>query len=236
MKAKKILVVDDEKDIAELIAFNLEQEGFNVFRAGGGEEAMSMIRSKEPDLVILDLMMPGLSGFDVCRLVRKNVATENLPIIMVTARGENLDKVLGLELGADDYITKPFSVRELVARVRAVLRRSERRPPQENKEVFSCRDLEINYLSYEVRRKGQKIDLGPKELKLLIFMTKNPGRVYSRDQLLEYVWGDETFVEPRTVDVHISRLRAAIEVDRDHPEFILTVRGLGYKFVDQQPR
>ncbi|MBP8980141.1 MAG: response regulator transcription factor [Syntrophobacterales bacterium] len=236
MKAKKILVVDDEKDIAELIAFNLEQEGFSVFRAGGGEEAMSLIRSKEPDLVILDLMMPGLSGFDVCRLVRKNVATENLPIIMVTARGENLDKVLGLELGADDYITKPFSVRELVARVRAVLRRSERRPPPEGTEFFSCRDLEINYLSYEVRRKGQKIDLGTKELKLLIFLTKNPGRVYSRDQLLEYVWGDETFVEPRTVDVHISRLRAAIEEDRDHPEFILTVRGLGYKFVDLQTR
>jgi len=177
-------------------------------------------------------MLPGLSGLDICRIIRGNAESANLPIVMVTAKGQEVDKIIGLELGADDYITKPFSVRELVARVRAVLRRSERKPAPEGGDVFSFHGLQVDYSSYEVRLDGRKVDLGPKEMNLLIFFTKHPGRVYSRDQLLDYVWGDETYVEPRTVDVHISRLRVAIEKDKENPEYILTVRGIGYKFAD----
>jgi phosphate regulon transcriptional regulator PhoB len=232
MVAKRILVVDDEKDLVELIAFNLEQEGYIVFKAWDGEQAMELAREIKPDLIVLDLMLPGLSGLDICRRLRGKDETENLPIVMVTAKGQDVDKIIGLELGADDYITKPFSVRELVARVRAVLRRSERKPAPEEGDAFSFRGLQVNYLSYEIRLADRKVELGPKELKLLIFLTKHPGRVYSRDQLLDYVWGDETYVEPRTVDVHISRLRAAIEKDKESPEYILTVRSIGYKFAD----
>jgi len=232
MTAKRILVVDDEKDLVELIAFNLEQEGYTVFKAWDGEQAMELARAIKPDLIVLDLMLPGLSGLDICRRIRGKAETENLPIVMVTAKGQDVDKVVGLELGADDYITKPFSVRELVARVRAIIRRSERKPVAEEEDAFSFRGLQVDYSSYEVRLDGRKVELGPKELKLLIFFTKHPGRVYSRDQLLDYIWGDETYVEPRTVDVHISRLRAAIEKDKESPEYILTVRGIGYKFAD----
>ena len=232
MMAKKILVVDDEKDLVELIAFNLEQEGYTVFKAWDGEQAMELVRTIKPDLIVLDLMLPGLSGFDICRRLRSKAETEHMPIVMVTAKGQDVDKIVGLELGADDYITKPFSVRELVARVRAILRRSERKPALEEEDAFSFRGLYVNYSSYEARLDGRKVELGPKELKLLNFFTKHPGRVYSRDQLLDFVWGDETYVEPRTVDVHISRLRAAIEKDKENPEYILTVRGIGYKFAD----
>jgi two-component system alkaline phosphatase synthesis response regulator PhoP len=232
MTARKILVVDDEKDLVELIAFNLEQEGYTVFKAWDGEQAMEFVQTLKPDLIVLDLMLPGLSGLDICRRIRGKAATEHLPIVMVTAKGQDVDKIIGLELGADDYITKPFSVRELVARVRAVLRRSERKPAPEEGNAFSFRGLQVNYSSYEVRLDGRKVDLGPKEMKLLIFFTKHPDRVYSRDQLLDYVWGDETYVEPRTVDVHISRLRSAIEKDKENPEYVLTVRGIGYKFAD----
>jgi len=232
MMAKKILVVDDEKDLVELIAFNLEQEGYTVFKAWDGEQAMELVRTIKPDLIVLDLMLPGLSGFDICRRLRGKAETEHLPIVMVTAKGQDVDKIVGLELGADDYITKPFSVRELVARVRAILRRSERKPALEEEDAFSFRGLHVNYSSYEARLDGRKVELGLKELKLLNFFTKHPGRVYSRDQLLDYIWGDETYVEPRTVDVHISRLRAAIEKDKENPEYILTVRGIGYKFAD----
>jgi len=226
--AQKILVVDDEKDLADLIAFNLEQEGYRVFKAADGNQALAMVSSVKPDLVLLDLMLPGLSGLEVCRRLRSRPETEHLPVLMVTAKGQEVDKILGLEMGADDYITKPFSVRELLARVRAVLRRVERKPDAE--EVFSRGDLFIDYRSCEVRVRGRRVDLGPMEMKLLMFFAKNPGRVYSRDRLLEEVWGHDTFVEPRTVDVHISRLRAAVEEDRTDPRYILTVRGMGYKF------
>ena len=232
MTAKKILIVDDEKDLVELIAFNLEQEGYTIFKAWDGEKAMELTRTIKPDLIVLDLMLPGMSGLDICRSIRGKAETEHLPIVMVTAKSQDVDKIIGLELGADDYITKPFSVRELVARVRAVLRRSERKPAPEAGDSFSFRGLQVSYSSYEVRLDGRKVELGPKELKLLIFFTKHSDRVYSRDQLLDYIWGDETYVEPRTVDVHISRLRAAIEKDKENPEYILTVRGIGYKFAD----
>jgi phosphate regulon transcriptional regulator PhoB len=229
---KKILIVDDEKDIVDLIGYNLEKEGFTTIKAYDGESALKLVKAKRPDVVILDLMLPGIRGLEVCKFIRKNPDTETLPIIILTAKGDQVDKILGFEMGADDYITKPFNVRELIARVRAVLRRAEVRPDSEKREQFAYRGLEIDYSSYEANVDGKKIDLNPKELKLLQFLTRHPGRVYTRDQLLDYVWGDETFVEPRTVDVHVSNLRAAIEEDKKKPQYILTVRGIGYKFTD----
>jgi phosphate regulon transcriptional regulator PhoB len=229
---KKILIVDDEKDIVDLISYNLEKEGFVTIKAYDGESALELVKARKPDLVVLDLMLPRIKGLEVCKFIRKNPDTETLPIIMLTAKGDQVDKILGLEMGADDYITKPFNVRELIARVRAVLRRAEARPDSERREQFAYKGLEIDYSSYEVTVDGKKIDISPTELKLLRFFTQHPGRVYTRDQLLDYVWGDETFVEPRTVDVHISRLRMAIEEDKEKPQYILTVRGIGYKFVD----
>jgi phosphate regulon transcriptional regulator PhoB len=229
---KTILIVDDEKDIVDLISYNLEKEGFATIKAYDGESALELVKARKPDLVLLDLMLPGIRGLEVCKFIRKNQDTESLPIIMLTAKGEQVDKILGFEMGADDYITKPFNVRELIARVRAVLRRAEVRPDSEKREQFAYRGLEIDHSSYEVNVDGKKIYLNPKELKLLQFLTRHPGRVYTRDQLLDYVWGDETFVEPRTVDVHVSNLRAAIEEDKKKPQYILTVRGIGYKFTD----
>jgi phosphate regulon transcriptional regulator PhoB len=231
---KKILVVDDEKDIVDLITYNLEKEGFATMRAYDGEVAIEMVKSRKPDLVVLDLMLPGMRGLEVCKFIRRNRETGALPIIMLTAKGDHVDRIIGFEVGADDYITKPFNVRELIARVRAVLRRAEVRPDEDKAETFTYRALHINYGTYEVTVDGERVDLGPTELKLLRFFTQHPGRVYTRDQLLDYVWGDETFVEPRTVDVHISRLRLAIEKDKEKPQYILTVRGIGYKFADEK--
>jgi phosphate regulon transcriptional regulator PhoB len=228
----KILIVDDEKDIVDLISYNLEKEGFATIKAYDGESALDLVKAAKPDLVVLDLMLPGIRGLEVCKFIRKNQDTEALPIIMLTAKGDQVDKILGFEMGADDYITKPFNVRELIARVRAVLRRAQARPDSEKREQFAHKRLRIDYGSYEVTVNGGTIDLGPRELKLLVFLTQHPGRVYTRDQLLDYVWGDETFVEPRTVDVHISLLRMVIEEDKKKPHYILTVRGIGYKFVD----
>ncbi len=232
MAQKKILIVDDEKDIVELISYNLEQEGFAVIKAYDGQMAWERVKTAKPDLVVLDLMIPGIHGLEVCKLIRRDAATETLPIIMLTAKSDQVDKILGLELGADDYITKPFNVRELIARIRAVLRRYEGRQQRELSETFAFQGLSVNFGSCTVAVDGKKVDLSSREFKLLKFFTEHPGRVYSRNQLLDYVWGDEAFVEPRTVDVHISRLRATIEQDKENPQYILTVRGLGYKFAD----
>ena len=232
MAQKKILVVDDEKDIVELISYNLEQEGFAVIKAYDGQMAWERVKTAKPDLVVLDLMIPGIHGLEVCKLIRRDAATQNLPIIMLTAKSDQVDKILGLELGADDYVTKPFNVRELIARIRAVLRRYEGRQQIELSETFAFQGLSVNFGSCTVAVDGKKVDLSSREFKLLKFFTGHPGRVYSRDQLLDYVWGDEAFVEPRTVDVHISRLRATIEQDKGNPTYILTVRGIGYKFAD----
>ena len=229
---KTILIVDDEKDIVELVAYNLSREGYQIARAYDGHQALQYISENKPDLVILDLMLPGISGFEICRLVRKKPETESLPIIMLTAKSDSVDKITGLEIGADDYLTKPFNVRELLARVRAVLRRWDSPENPENVEKVSLPGLEVNFRTYEVTVEGKKIDIGPTELKLLQFFVMHPGWVYTRGQLLDNVWGNESFVEPRTVDVHISRLRAAIEKDTDDPRYILTVRGIGYKFVE----
>jgi len=233
MMNKIILVVDDEKDIVELVAYNLEREGYQIAKAYDGHQALRYIRENQPDLVILDLMLPGISGLEICRLIRKKPETEGLPIIMLTAKSDSVDKIMGLEIGADDYLTKPFNVRELLARVRAVLRRWEIRAELEDVDKISFKGLAIDFRTYEVTVEGKKVDLGPTELKLLRFFIMNPGRVYTRDQLLDHVWGNESFVEPRTVDVHVSRLRAAIEQDKENPEYILTVRGIGYKFAEK---
>jgi two-component system alkaline phosphatase synthesis response regulator PhoP len=229
---KTILIVDDEKDIVELVAYNLGREGYQVAKAYDGHQALKCIRENQPDLVILDLMLPGINGFEICRMIRKKSETEGLPIIMLTAKTDSVDKIMGLEIGADDYMTKPFNVRELLARVRAVLRRWEKHAEPEETEKISLPGLEVNFRTYEVTVDDEKIDLGPTELKLLQFFVMHPGRVYTRGQLLDNVWGNESFVEPRTVDVHISRLRAAIEKDKDDPHYILTVRGIGYKFAE----
>jgi phosphate regulon transcriptional regulator PhoB len=230
----KILVVDDEKDIVDLIAFNLQKEGFVVAKAYDGNAAIRLIKTQKPDLVILDLMLPEISGLDVCKAIRGNPETAGLAIIMLTAKADELDKILGLEMGADDYITKPFSIKELIARVRTILRRQHDENKQLPKEKFSCRGLKIDYTSYDVEIAGKKITLSPTELKLLFFFSRNPGRVYTRNQILDNVWGDNTFVTPRAVDVHIRRLRNQIEKDVDNPQYIITVRGVGYKFSETQ--
>jgi len=231
---KKILVADDEKDIVELIAYNLEREGFAVSRAYDGQKAWEMVNAEKPDLVILDLMMPELPGMEVCTRIRRQEATAALPIIMLTAKSDPLDKILGLEIGADDYITKPFHVRELIARVRAVLRRSEMRPDGDLPESMDYEGLHMDLKSYRVTVEDRPVDLSSREFRLLQFFMGHPGRVYSREQLLDHVWGDEAFVEPRTVDVHISRLRGVIEKNKENPRYILTVRGIGYKFTDDK--
>jgi phosphate regulon transcriptional regulator PhoB len=230
----KILVIDDEKDIVELIAYNLEKEGFSVLKAYDGEEALRLVKEQRPDLLILDLMLPRISGLDVCKSIRNNPATANTPIIMLTAKADEIDKIVGLEMGADDYITKPFGIKELVARVRAMLRRMRDSNKEQLKEVFRSGNLQINYASYEVRLDGKKILLSPTELKLLFFFSQHPGRVYSREQILNNVWNDDTFVTPRTVDVHIKRLRSQIEKDTENPQYIVTVRGIGYKFAESE--
>ena len=230
--SSKILVVDDEKDIVDLISYNLEKEGFTVFKAYDGEEALKTVRERSIDLMILDLMLPGIQGMEVCKFIRKDPSNANLPIIMLTAKGDEVDKILGLEMGADDYITKPFSVRELLARVRAVLRRFEPREEVGKKEAFSFKGLHIDFSSYVVTLDDEQIDLSPTEFKLLKFLSRHQGRVYTREQLLDHVWGEDAFVEPRTVDVHVKRLRSQIEKDLSMPQYVLTVRGVGYKFAD----
>ena len=230
MTQKKILIADDEKDIVELIAYNLERDGFAVCKALDGLKAWESVNAEKPDLVILDLMMPGMPGMEVCRRIRGQAATASIPIIMLTAKTDPVDKVIGLEVGADDYVTKPFHIQELIARVRAVLRRSERLPDGHLPESFDHGGLHIDFKSYRVKVDDRPVELSAREFKLLQFLAGHPGRVYSRDQLLDRIWGDEAFVEPRTVDVHISRLRGAIEPDPSEPRYIITVRGIGYKF------
>ena len=228
----KILIVDDEPDIVELLSYNLEKEKFSIVKAYDGEAALGLVRSEKPDLMILDLMLPKMNGLDVCKAVRRNPETANLPIIMLTAKGEEIDKIIGLEIGADDYITKPFSMKELIARVRAILRRMHDNDNKLGKEEFIYKELAINYASCLVQIGGKKVTLSPTELKLLFFLSRNPGRVYSRNQILDHVWGDDTFITDRAVDVHIRRLRSQIERDMENPHYILTVRGFGYKFAD----
>ncbi len=227
----RILVVDDEPDIVELVSANLRKEGFSVQGVGDGARALSLVRQEPFDLVVLDLMLPDVQGLEVCRALRRDPKTAGIPLIMLTARGEEIDKLIGFEVGADDYVTKPFSPRELVARIRALLRRQEREQNRAAEpERYERGGLVVDFASYEVSRHGEPISLRPMEFRLLRFFLTHPERVYTRDQLLDLVWGEE-FVEPRTVDVHIKRLRAQIEEDPANPKLIVTVRGVGYKFV-----
>jgi len=230
--AKKVLIVDDEKDIVELIAYNLKKEGFAADSAPDGETALAKIKKGNYGLVILDLMLPGLQGIELCRILRNDPATSSLPVIMLTAKGEEVDKVVGLEMGADDYITKPFSPRELVARVNAVLRRAEERPASAR--IIKEGVLVIDKDAYAVTRKGIPLKLSATEFRLLLYLVERKGRVLNREQLLNAVWSDEAFVEPRTVDVHIRRLRAQIEENPSSPRYIKTLRGAGYFFDGKQ--
>ncbi len=210
----------------ELVSYNLGKEGFEVSSASDGETALRKIRGERVDLVVLDLMLPGIQGMELCRILRKDPKTESLPIIMVTAKGDELDKVLGLETGADDYIAKPFSTRELVARVKAVLRRAEQKQPEGK--VTRIGDLSIDSETYTVSKGERPLDLSATEFRLLLYLVERKGKVFSRSQLLDSVWKDEAFVEPRTVDVHIRRLRTQIEDDPSNPKYIKTKRGIGY--------
>jgi phosphate regulon transcriptional regulator PhoB len=229
---KKILVVDDEPDLVELVTYNLRKEGFEVSSAADGEKALHTIREKGFDLVILDLMLPGIQGMELCRILRHDPKTEGLPIIMVTAKGEEIDRVLGLEIGADDYIAKPFSPRELVARVKAVLRRTTQKQPEGK--VIRIGDLVIDNETYSVSKNNKLLELSATEFRLLLYLVERKGKVFSRSQLLDAVWKDEAFVEPRTVDVHIRRLRTQIEDDPANPRYLKTKRGIGY-YVETSP-
>lgn len=228
--AQKILIVEDEPDIRKLVQYNLTQERFSVLEAEDGEQALKLLQREMPSLVILDLMLPGLSGMELCKLLRQRSETAKLPILMLTAKAGEADRIVGLEMGADDYLAKPFSPREMVARVRAILRRSESKPAPETTPTYDKGSLKIDFSTYEVFVRGKPVKLTLKEFDLLRFLVLNPSRVLNRDQLLDRVWGGETFVTPRTVDVHIRRLRKAVEKDDRKPKWILTVRGVGYKF------
>lgn len=225
MSNELVLVVDDEKTLVKALSFNLEKEGFRVEQAYDGEEALQKVFDLKPDIVVLDLMLPELDGFEVCRRIRKKL---DIPIIMLTARSEDIDKVLGLELGADDYLTKPFNSRELVARIKAILRRSTLRE-EEAKKLIQIGSLQIDLLQHRVRLGEVDINLTTKEFALLSFLAANAGNVYSREQLLEQVWGYDYYGDVRTVDVHIRHLREKIERDPGNPELILTIWGTGYK-------
>jgi len=227
---QKILVVEDEPDISKLVSYNLAQERFKVLTAEDGEQALKVIQREKPNLVVLDLMLPGLSGMEVCKILRDRPETAKLPILMLTAKAGEADRVVGLEMGADDYLAKPFSPREMVARVRAILRRANSAAAGEAPSAYDKGGLKIDFTNYEVIARGKNVRLTLKEFELLRFLVQNPNRVLSRDQLLDRVWGGETFVTPRTVDVHIRRLRKAIEKDDSKPQWILTLRGVGYKF------
>jgi two-component system phosphate regulon response regulator PhoB len=229
--AARILVVEDEPSIHELISINLGMAGYEVIVAESAEQALSLIRNELPDLALLDWMLPGASGLDLARKLRSEPRTRELPIIMLTARGEEQDKLRGLETGADDYITKPFSVRELEARIKAVLRR---RAPEITSDAIEYHSLRLDPASHRITGHGNSLAMGPTEFRLLHFFMTHPERVYSRTQLLDFVWGDHVFIEERTVDVHIRRLRAALEPSGHHA-LIQTVRGSGYRFARDEP-
>ena len=226
MNNKKILIVEDEPAMVQGLRDNFEFEGYEVISAADGVDGLERALADNPDLVVLDVMMPRLSGLDVCKQLKSK--RPGVPIIMLTARGQEIDKVVGLELGADDYITKPFSIRELMARVKAVLRRVS---PQAASEVYRFSDVEVNVRSNEVLRAGSPVDLSAKEFALLAYFVAHPTETLSRDRLLDAVWGYDNYPNTRTVDTHIVHLRQKLEPNPEEPKFILTVHGTGYKFV-----
>jgi two-component system OmpR family response regulator len=233
MSGSKILVVEDDRNLLEVLKYNLAKEGYAVVTATDGVQALDVARSEKPDLIVLDIMLPKLDGFEVCRILRREMTA---PILMLTARAEETDKVVGLELGADDYMTKPFSMREFLARVKAMLRRTEmmKTAASLGKEaipsLIKVGEIEVDLARHTASRSGTLIDLSPKEFDLLAFLVKNKEEVFTRDQLLEKVWGYDYAGDTRTVDVHIRWLRQKIESDPANPRHLLTVRGIGYKF------
>jgi two-component system phosphate regulon response regulator PhoB len=224
MSRKKLLLVEDDRALAELLIWHFEREDYDVRRTGDGEEALMLAEEEHPDVVILDWMIEGVSGLEVCRRLRRKERTANVPIIMLTARGEESDRIRGLETGADDYVTKPFSPRELLARVSAVLRRVR---PALAGEQLSYDDIEMDVAAHRVRRAGKNIQLGPTEFRLLKQLLEHPGRVFSRERLLDAVWSHDSDIEARTVDVHVRRLRKALN-EGGRPDIIRTVRSAGY--------
>ncbi|SDT93419.1 phosphate regulon transcriptional regulator PhoB [Stappia sp. ES.058] len=225
----KVLIVEDEEPLIMMLRYNLEAEGYSVDTCMRGDEAELLLREQQPDLLLLDWMLPGLSGIELCRRLRARSETERLPVIMLTARGEEQERIRGLATGADDYVVKPFSIPELMARVRAMLRRAK---PEVVSSQLRSGDLELDRETHRVRRAGREIHLGPTEFRLLEFLMTSPGRVYTREQLLDGVWGHDVYVDERTVDVHVGRLRKAINRGR-MVDPIRTVRGAGYAFNDQ---
>lgn len=231
---KTILAVDDEEHILELLAYNLEHDGYKVIKAGTGEDALEILEKEVIDLVILDWMLPGIDGIEVLKRIRSNDRISTLPVIFLTAKGDEISKVVSLEVGSDDYLVKPFGVHELLARIKAVLRRSERNHKVisiDKEEIIKINHLEINRARRTVVANGNEIDLSLKEFELLYLLAKNRGIVFTRDNLLEKIWGYDYLGETRTVDVHVSNLRKKIEQDENNPEYIKTVRGIGYKFM-----
>jgi len=226
--AKKILIVDDEKNIVDILRFSLRKEGFSTIEAYDGEQAVELALSEKPDLILLDVMLPKMDGFTVCRKLRQSITT---PILMLTAKEEEVDKVLGLELGADDYITKPFSQRELMARIKANIRRTALEEVAATKtNIVQCGDLRIDCDRYEITRDGQEIELTLREFELVKFLAMHPGQIFTRETLLEKVWGYEYYGDVRTVDVTVRRVREKLERDPSNCEYILTKRGVGYYF------
>jgi len=226
---EKILIIEDDKDLISLIEYNLKLEGFIVLKSNNGEDGLILAKEEKPDLILLDWMLPILSGIEVLQSIKQNKDTKYIPIIFITAKGEESDRIRGLDTGADDYIVKPFSPKELVARIKANLRRGKLLPD----EKIICSDIEIDLVSKRVKRRNSIIHLGPTEFKLLLYLSKNEGRVFSRDQLLDSVWGNDVYVEQRTVDVHIRRLRKALNKG-DLPNLIRTVRSEGYSIEDPE--
>jgi two-component system OmpR family response regulator len=228
MASAKILIVEDDSNLLATLKYNLSRESYDVVTAVDGAQALEVSRKEKPNLIVLDVMLPELSGYDVCRILRKEMT---VPILMLTAKTEEVDKIVGLEIGADDYVAKPFSMRELLARVRALLRRADMSKPQavSEQKYLKISDLEIDISRHKAFCRSVPLDLTPKEYDLLVFLASNVGFVYSREQLLEKVWGYDYTGDTRTVDVHIRWLRKKIEIDPTHPRRILTVRGAGYK-------
>ena len=227
----KILIVEDEANIRQLVRYNLEKEGFQVMEAADGLQGLRTAQKEKPDLVLLDLMLPGMDGLEVCRTLKGAPATSALPIIMLTAKAEEVDKIIGLELGADDYMTKPFSPRELTARIKAVLRRSQKETALPGE--LQVGRLRFNFSRYEVSMGGVKLELTPKEYELLKMLATNLGKVFTREQLLEKVWGYEYFGDTRTVDVHVRHLRAKMAADPATADMLETVRGFGYRLREE---
>ena len=228
MKGARLLLVEDDESLVELLSYTFEREGFEVVHTADGEEALVLVAEQAPDLIVLDWMVEGLSGIEVCRQLRRSPDAAAIPIILLTARGDEADRLRGFETGADDYVTKPFSPKELVARAQAILRRAR---PALAGEKLAYADIEMDTVTHRVRRGGSPITLGPTEYRLLRYLLEHPGWVFSRERLLDAVWGMDTEIELRTVDVHIRRLRKAINID-DRPDLIRTVRSAGYSLDD----